>query len=70
VKNAAGGTAGALYQIAYKNRIAKNETENAMIVRDVMTPIEVSHFGDGNQPSGGSRARLLTDQYSTCIYSH
>ena len=31
---------------------------------------DVGHFGDGNQPSGGGRARLLTGQYSTCIYSH
>jgi hypothetical protein len=43
VKNTAGGTAGALYQIADKNRIAKNETENAMIVRDVMIAFEVGH---------------------------
>jgi hypothetical protein len=40
VKDATGGTAGTLYQIASKNRIAKNETANARIVRDVMIPIE------------------------------
>lgn len=43
MKYATGGTAGTLYQIAYKNRIVKNETENAMIVRDVMIAIEVGH---------------------------
>jgi superfamily II DNA or RNA helicase len=35
-KKAAGGTAGALYQIAYKTGIVENGTRNAMIVRDAL----------------------------------
>jgi hypothetical protein len=43
VKKTAGGTAGALYQIAYKTGIVENGTRNAMIVRDALQMRDEGH---------------------------